>query len=60
MGWSDAFTYGVDPFVFGDAIKLAVAAVLLPAGWALLQRVHWPLLKRSTAAAALLVFTRRE
>jgi len=38
MGWSDAFTYGVDPFVFGDAIKLAIAAVLLPAGWALLQR----------------------
>ena len=24
--------------------------------WALLRRVHWPLLKRSTAAAALLVF----
>ena len=25
-------------------------------GWGLLQRVHWPLLRRSTAAALLLVF----
>jgi iron(III) transport system permease protein len=32
------------------------ARMLGTTGWALLQRVHWPLLKRSTAAAALLVF----
>lgn len=38
FGWDQAYLYGVDPFVFGDAIKLAFAALLLPAGWALLQR----------------------
>jgi iron(III) transport system permease protein len=33
------------------------SARLLGTGdWALMQRVHWPLLRRSTAAAALLVF----
>ena len=38
FGWNQAFTYGFEPFVFGDAIKLAIAAALLPAGWALLQK----------------------
>jgi len=32
------------------------ARMLGVAGWGLLGRVHWPLLKRSVAAAALLVF----
>ncbi|WP_413899228.1 ABC transporter permease [Rhodoferax sp.] len=32
------------------------ARMLGARGWRLLRRVHWPLLKRSTAAAALLVF----
>ena len=32
------------------------ARMLGTAGWGLLGRVHWPLLKRSVAAAALLVF----
>ena len=32
------------------------ARMLGMGGWGLLRRVHWPLLKRSTAAAALLVF----
>lgn len=38
FGWSQAWTFGFEPFVFGDAIKLVLAAALLPAGWALLQR----------------------
>jgi iron(III) transport system permease protein len=32
------------------------AGLLGTRGWGLMQQVHWPLLKRSTAAAALLVF----
>ena len=38
LGWSQAYLFGIEPFVFGDALKLAIAALLLPAGWALLQR----------------------
>lgn len=38
FGWSQAYEFGVQPFILGDLIKLAVAAALLPAGWALLQR----------------------
>jgi len=38
LGWSQAYLYGIEPFVLGDALKLAIAAALLPAGWALLQR----------------------
>ena len=38
FGWSQAWTYGFEPFVFGDALKLVIVAALLPAGWALLQR----------------------
>ena len=38
FGWSQAYEFGVQPFILGDLIKLAVAASLLPAGWALLQR----------------------
>lgn len=38
-------------------VSLDDSARMLGAGsWALMSRVHWPLLKRSTAAAALLVF----
>jgi iron(III) transport system permease protein len=32
------------------------ARMLGTGSWGLMRRVHWPLLKRSTAAAALLVF----
>ena len=38
FGWAQAWTFGFEPFVFGDALKLVFAAALLPAGWALLQR----------------------
>ena len=41
FGWSQAYEFGVQPFILGDLIKLAVAASLLPAGWALLQRTRF-------------------
>ena len=43
--------YARIPASFDDA-----ACMLGTGGWGLLQRVHWPLLRRSTAAALLLVF----
>jgi biotin transport system substrate-specific component len=33
-----AFGLGVAPFLVGDVVKIALAAALLPAGWALLRR----------------------
>ncbi len=38
FGWSQAYEFGVQPFILGDLLKLAVAAALLPGGWALLQK----------------------
>ena len=38
FGWSQAYEFGVQPFILGDLLKLAIAAALLPAGWALLQK----------------------
>ena len=35
---SAAFTAGVVPFVIGDIVKIALAAALLPTGWAILRR----------------------
>lgn len=35
----DAFRVGVAPFLLGDVIKIALAAAVLPSGWALLRRV---------------------
>ena len=40
----------ITPSLDESALMLGVG------GWRLMQQVHWPLLKRSTAAAALLVF----
>ncbi len=34
-----AFSYGVTPFIIGDLVKLVVAALLLPAAWALVRVV---------------------
>ena len=34
---AQAFAQGVAPFVVGDAIKIALAAAVLPSGWALLR-----------------------
>lgn len=38
MGLSTALDKGVVPFLIGDALKIAVAAALLPATWALVSR----------------------
>lgn len=38
FGWSQAYEFGVQPFILGDLLKLAIVAAVLPAGWALLQR----------------------
>lgn len=35
-----AFRLGVAPFLLGDAVKIALAAAALPAGWALLGRAR--------------------
>ena len=43
--------YARIPASFDDAARM-----LGTGGWGLLRRVHWPLLRRSTAAALLLVF----
>lgn len=37
FGWAQAYEFGVQPFILGDLIKLAIVAAILPAGWALLQ-----------------------
>ena len=39
---AQAFQQGVVPFLFGDVIKIAAAAAVLPAGWALLRRAGAP------------------
>jgi biotin transport system substrate-specific component len=39
MSPAQAFMQGVAPFVVGDIIKIALAAAVLPTGWALLRRL---------------------
>ena len=38
VGLAKAFAYGVQPFILGDLVKLALVACLARAGWSLLQR----------------------
>ncbi|MCW5697167.1 MAG: biotin transporter BioY [Bauldia sp.] len=38
IGVAAAWKNGVEPFLLGDALKIALAACLIPAGWALLRR----------------------
>jgi biotin transport system substrate-specific component len=38
MSFEQAFVTGVVPFLPGDAIKIALAAAVLPSGWALLRK----------------------
>ena len=40
VGLAKGLEFGVTPFLAGDAIKIAVAAALLPATWKLVQRVE--------------------
>lgn len=39
FGWSAAYEHGVQPFLLGDLVKMAAVAGLLPAGWALVNRL---------------------
>ena len=41
-GLPEAVALGMAPFLIGDAIKLVLAAVLLPAGWAVIGRTRYP------------------
>ncbi|MBV9924674.1 MAG: biotin transporter BioY [Acidobacteria bacterium] len=38
-GGAEAFRLGVAPFLPGDVVKIALAAAVLPSGWALLRRL---------------------
>ena len=38
LGAGTAWTAGVAPFIVGDLVKIAIAALAIPAGWALLKR----------------------
>jgi biotin transport system substrate-specific component len=38
VGWNSALSVGVLPFLAGDAIKIALATLLLPVGWKLIGR----------------------
>ncbi|HVF87809.1 MAG TPA: biotin transporter BioY [Pyrinomonadaceae bacterium] len=37
---TDAFNAGVAPFIIGDIVKIALAAAVLPTGWAILRRAN--------------------
>ena len=38
MSWAKAWALGAAPFLAGDALKLLIAALLVPGAWALLRR----------------------
>ena len=38
--WAQTFAWGVTPFLIGDAMKLALAALLVPTAWRLLGRAR--------------------
>lgn len=38
FGWEKAIEYGLSPFMLIDAVKLAAAALLLPAAWQFMRR----------------------
>jgi biotin transport system substrate-specific component len=38
VGWQAVLSIGVLPFLVGDALKIALATILLPAGWKLIGR----------------------
>jgi biotin transport system substrate-specific component len=37
---TDAFNAGVAPFIIGDSVQIALAAAVLPTGWAILRRAN--------------------
>lgn len=42
IGAKNALTAGLHPFLIGDCLKIALAAVLLPSGWKLLDKIKLP------------------
>jgi len=40
VDWPTAFSYGLTPFIWGDALKVVLAAVLLPLGWQILRQTQ--------------------
>lgn len=48
-GWGDAVAMGMTPFLFGDAVKIALAAGLFPLVWSQLERHGF--VSRSTEAS---------
>ena len=38
IGFAKAFAFGVQPFLLGEALKIALAACLAGAGWTLLSK----------------------
>lgn len=40
IGAAAGFAKGVQPFILGDLIKIALAALAVPAGWSLLHRIR--------------------
>ncbi len=38
IGAAGAWENGVEPFILGDLLKIAIAALMVPAGWSMLQR----------------------
>jgi len=38
VGWQAVLSTGVLPFLAGDALKIALATILLPTGWKLIDR----------------------
>ena len=42
VGWEAVLGSGVLPFLAGDALKIALATVLLPAGWRMIGRAGTP------------------
>jgi biotin transport system substrate-specific component len=42
VGWQAVLSTGVLPFLAGDALKIALATILLPIGWRLVSRSRQP------------------
>jgi biotin transport system substrate-specific component len=39
-GWAQTFAWGLTPYLIGDALKLALAAMLFPAIWRLVSKAR--------------------
>ena len=46
IGAKEALALGLYPFIVGDILKIALAAVVLPSGWKLLDKIKLPSNKR--------------